>query len=485
MIIKLNRTIRDHPQKVFLLLSFGFSIVFTIAAVVMFTSVFSYMGNFIIPYYVAFFVVGWMSASLSKRTKFNRGLLLFVFSALLLCLTLLPSLYEIEMLRAERKFEVIFLLLLCGGFGLIVRFVGRLIDRHKLPVTPNITLASMAVILLITFLGLFGYFEAWENIIYDKTGILLDKSADSYFNIGNKKYRRKEYKTSIQDFNKVIELDPNKAWYYKYRGYSKSELQDYEGAIKDYDKAIELNPNVARVYIERASAKKELQDYEEALQDYNKGIDLHNKEVELNPDYYSRDNASIKFWLKDRELIRNKVKGYEPNDAYAYRYRANLKTLKNDYQGAIEDYTKAIEIKSKDTEAYKGRAWAKSYLQDYNGAIEDFNKAIEINPNDGWVVIDRDFQTTLLSANQKVKLQDYIGAIQDYNKIKWQRTATVIMLNHPWAHFNKGMAKIYLGRKDSGCRDLSFLIKKGLLVKDQTSTLYGIKVGDAILQHCN
>ena len=51
-----------------------------------------------------------------------------------------------------------------------------------------------------------------------------------------------------------------------------------------------------------------------------------------------------------------------------------------DYNGAIQDYTKAIELSPLWSAAYDYRGIAKSELKDYIGAIQDFNKAIELHP---------------------------------------------------------------------------------------------------------
>ena len=51
-----------------------------------------------------------------------------------------------------------------------------------------------------------------------------------------------------------------------------------------------------------------------------------------------------------------------------------------DYQGAITDFTKVIEIDPQSADAYHNRGTAKDDLEDYQGAIADYNKAIEINP---------------------------------------------------------------------------------------------------------
>ena len=55
-----------------------------------------------------------------------------------------------------------------------------------------------------------------------------------------------------------------------------------------------------------------------------------------------------------------------------------------DYNGAIADLTKAIELDPANINtAYLGRGMSKIFLQDYNGAIADLTKAIELEPQRG------------------------------------------------------------------------------------------------------
>ena len=53
-----------------------------------------------------------------------------------------------------------------------------------------------------------------------------------------------------------------------------------------------------------------------------------------------------------------------------------------DYQGAIVDYTKALEINPQNADNHFNRASAKLELEDYPGAINAYTNGLEINPDD-------------------------------------------------------------------------------------------------------
>ena len=47
---------------------------------------------------------------------------------------------------------------------------------------------------------------------------------------------------SLNDFNKALELEPNKAYRYASRAFAKRHFKDIDGAVMDYQKAVELDP---------------------------------------------------------------------------------------------------------------------------------------------------------------------------------------------------------------------------------------------------
>lgn len=62
--------------------------------------------------------------------------------------------------------------------------------------------------------------------------------------------------------------------------------------------------------------------------------------------------------------------------------RARSKVVLEDFNGAIAELTKAIELHQEDARLYAFRGRVKTRVEDYNGAITDFSKAIELNPEE-------------------------------------------------------------------------------------------------------
>ena len=53
-----------------------------------------------------------------------------------------------------------------------------------------------------------------------------------------------------------------------------------------------------------------------------------------------------------------------------------------DYESAIPDFDRAVELDPDDAGQYDHRGFAKMSIGDYEGAIADFDRAIELDPAD-------------------------------------------------------------------------------------------------------
>lgn len=70
-----------------------------------------------------------------------------------------------------------------------------------------------------------------------------------------------------------------------------------------------------------------------------------------------------------------------------------------DYEGAIADYTKAIELDNTNPIYFDNRALSKTEKDDYAGAVEDYSSSIEIYPTDSETYYQRGLVKLLMNNN--------------------------------------------------------------------------------------
>jgi tetratricopeptide (TPR) repeat protein len=135
----------------------------------------------------------------------------------------------------------------------------------------------------------------------------------------------------------------------------------------------------------------------------------------------------------------------DPNFAQAYHNRGLARYLLGDKQGAIDDYTQAIHIDPNNAYAYNNRGLARYLLGDKQGAIDDYTQAIHINPNLAQAYNNR--------GNARSDLGDKQGAIDDYTQ------AIKIDPNDANAYNNRGLARSKLGDNQGGIDDFTQAIQ--------------------------
>jgi tetratricopeptide (TPR) repeat protein len=76
------------------------------------------------------------------------------------------------------------------------------------------------------------------------------------------------------------------------------------------------------------------------------------------------------------------------HDADDFNYCGEMKYYDQDYQGAIQDFTKAIELESEDPDIFINRGLAKLMEDNKNEALRDFCRAIELGERVPYKVIE-------------------------------------------------------------------------------------------------
>ena len=146
---------------------------------------------------------------------------------------------------------------------------------------------------------------------------------------------------AIEDFSKVVELEPEHVSVYYYSGLAylfKGNFDDL--AIENFNQAIEQNPDHADAYYYRGTVYNFKGELDISIQDFTKAI-------ELNPDY-----------------------------AEAYHSRGNAYAIKGEFDKAINDYTEVLKLRPKVAEYYytRGETWL--LVKDWKEAKADLTAAL-------------------------------------------------------------------------------------------------------------
>lgn len=134
-----------------------------------------------------------------------------------------------------------------------------------------------------------------------------------------------------------------------------------------------------------------------------------------------------------------------PNNATAYNNRGFVRLSLGDNRGAIADYTKAIQLDPDDVTAYYFRGSARSELGEKQGAISDYTIAIQLDPNDATAYKNRAFA--------REDLGDQQGAVADYT------AAIQLDPDDVTAYSSRGLAHYELGDLQSAIEDYNQAIQ--------------------------
>ena len=148
-------------------------------------------------------------------------------------------------------------------------------------------------------------------------------------------------------------------------------------AIADLTQAIRLRPTFVAAYLERARFSAE------------GGRDL-SYVIRLRPEwargYYERADHLRRSAFSPRDLNieaaladLNRAIELDPGLVEAYSFRAAIRIGRlNDSKGAIEDLSQIIQHDPENVNAYRDRANLRLEAKDYRGAIDDFSRSIEL-----------------------------------------------------------------------------------------------------------
>lgn len=239
----------------------------------------------------------------------------------------------------------------------------------------------------------------------------------------------------------------HQSYMYNYLGLTESKLKHYVQAIAYFDSAIGINENEPDYYVNRGLAKEALND-STASTDYEKALHLNNNHTLARHNLTALKEKRGETTYEDRltETIQE-----DSTMLYPYLERALQRFEGGYYRGALEDYTKALEIEQQNEEIWLGRGLTREKLKDYEGAFSDYTKAIDVKEDF--------FKAWINRGNVLFKLERYNDAIEDFN------VALIYQSDYAPAIYNRALAKIKLKNRQEACVDLKRAEELGMKVE--------------------
>lgn len=186
-------------------------------------------------------------------------------------------------------------------------------------------------------------FEVIQEILLERLGYVPPQSIE--FQISEKIYRIEDYLESnelekaLNECELAIQLNPDFAIIYNYRGGIYEKMGRHENAIINYQKAIELSPNFE-------DAWKSMLSIESILEEEFEKSDTK-KQLEQALEY--AENGETNKALEQCESIKPTL----PNIASAHNYLGAIFDTLDMLEPAINSYRKAIHLNSESKEAWE------------------------------------------------------------------------------------------------------------------------------------
>jgi tetratricopeptide (TPR) repeat protein len=179
----------------------------------------------------------------------------------------------------------------------------------------------------------------------------------------------------------ILPSEELNAWDYINRAETYSKLQRYDAALADYDEALRLNPDEPLIYIVRAGFFSDWTHYDEAIEDLDSARQLDPDVLQFFLWHLIRAIAQMGLNDYDAAMSNiNRAIELEPNVGISYAARGGIYVNLNLFSEALEDLERAIELDPDNPLAYLNRGAAYNYFQRYDEAMADIARAFELVP---------------------------------------------------------------------------------------------------------
>jgi tetratricopeptide (TPR) repeat protein len=271
--------------------------------------------------------------------------------------------------------------------------------------------------------------------------------------------RKRAYDRAIEDFDKVLVLEPDNVEALVSRGDAFSQLGDAGRAMADLNRAVALAPNSPIVLLTRGQTESRRNNLAGAVRDYEAALKLDPRNADALTNLAAVHSLQGKFQDAVRDL--DQAIAIQSTNPLAYYNRGYVYFALKGYAKAIDDYSSAIRLEPQFGLAYNNRGLTRAIVgTDLVQALGDTDEALKLLPLSLDVRDTRGFVY--------LKLGDPALALNEYN------AALTIDPNRALSLYGRGLARIRMGDAAGGKNDQAAALTINPEV-DRDFAVYGLQ----------
>lgn len=278
---------------------------------------------------------------------------------------------------------------------------------------------------------------------------------------------------ALEDYGAAIAADPKAALAFLGRGVLLAvRKRAYDRAIEDFDKVLVLQPDNLDALIARGDSFSNLGDAGRAATDLNRAVALA---PEFAPAYLVRGLAEARRGNTARaKLDYWHTLKLDPRNVDALVNLGALDAQEGRLTAAISNLDAAIAIDPQHTRAFYNRGYAWFALRRYDKAIDDYGSAIRLDPRLGLAynnralaraIAGRDLVAALADSDEALKLQPLNLDVRETRGFIYLKLGDPSLALHEYdlaldadpqravALYGRGLAKSRLANEAGGERD--------------------------------
>ena len=189
----------------------------------------------------------------------------------------------------------------------------------------------------------------------------------------------KDYDSALGWYERAHELNRSSALPYYCRGSLLRIEEQFEAALAELNKAISLSQASHPLsYIERSMIHFRLGNLEAAQEDQDTALQFPEKDALTRAEFNLQMYQGYMDWA---EGYYARALAKQPRSWYAYHGRGDAYRANHQFEKAIIDYTKALEINSREPRLYLGRGKSYQAIKEIKCAAADFQTVRSITKN--------------------------------------------------------------------------------------------------------